>query len=557
MFVVRGWRRCFALRLGARRTHRDLLPFVAVVACALLPLHGALLPEIAPGPFDVPQGVRDRAALLWILCWLPAAHYALLSRERRAPIPFLPIIGVLYALYYALAPMSGATNLWGSVADLSVPPIDPVHELGPAVDYALWGWITSIVGYSAVGLFGPPDLRGVRRTIGELHVGTVRRWAARFLVAGLTLTLMRRLADVPIALAGFATFLRMLSFAGLVILVAFERRHLLDGRWRAGVAVLAAATIFVELGGGATANVIYAVFCIFIGLWISGRRIPAWYYVAAVVAIAGFITVRGAMSEWRRRVWYSGEEQGPVARSALMAEIITRDVERRGALAVVASGWRLVAHRSAHSDLLADVMRRTPGSVPYWDGYTYRSLVGAVVPRVLWPDKPQKTLGQEFGHRYSYLTPSDRHTSINLPILVEMYVNFGKEGIVIGMFLVGVLYRLLARVCNQPGQGMVLSAAGVQLFVPLFVMECDFSLTFGGTIMQLAALGGVLYLLRLLQEIRHPRLTPLVPMLASIPADLPVPIGGRALRVYRTMASRVATVAPIRRWSSAQDVAAD
>ncbi len=81
------------------------------------------------------------------------------------------------------------------------------------------------------------------------------------------------------------------------------------------------------------------------------------------------------------------------------------------------TGAQTVGERSATADLLADVIQRTPSDVPYWRGETYVSLVGAFVPRILWPDKPEKNIGQRFGHRYElHLGIEDTGTSINLPV---------------------------------------------------------------------------------------------------------------------------------------------
>ena len=146
----------------------------------------------------------------------------------------------------------------------------------------------------------------------------------------------------------------------------------------------------------------------------------------------------------------------------------------------VTQGFETSAGRSANLDLFADVIRRTPSEIPYWNGETYLSLVGAFVPRFLWPEKPTKELGQAFGHRYGYVGVNDTNTAVNLPFLVEFYLNFGMFGVVFGMMIVGIIYTLLARAVNNPGQDDLLSLAGIVLMIPLTNIESDFSLGFGG-----------------------------------------------------------------------------
>jgi hypothetical protein len=122
--------------------------------------------------------------------------------------------------------------------------------------------------------------------------------------------------------------------------------------------------------------------------------------------------------------------------------------------------------------------------------------VGAFVPRVLWPDKPTKELGQAFGHRYGYIGANDLGTAINLPFLVEFYANFGIAGVILGMCLIGLIYYALQRAVNSPGQDTLHSLVGVVILVPLINIESDFSLGFGGLILNGAALWFVLRTIR-------------------------------------------------------------
>ncbi|HEX8430033.1 MAG TPA: hypothetical protein VF625_02055, partial [Longimicrobium sp.] len=110
--------------------------------------------------------------------------------------------------------------------------------------------------------------------------------------------------------------------------------------------------------------------------------------------------------------------------------------------------------------------------------------------------KPEKRLGNDFGHRYGYLIPDDMSTSINFPFLVEFYANFSVAGVVIGMLLVGILYQLLERRINRPGQDPLVSILAIAVFVPLFNIESDFSLIFGGIVMAGAAQWAILYTIR-------------------------------------------------------------
>ncbi|MBC8037775.1 MAG: hypothetical protein H7X89_11235 [Rhizobiales bacterium] len=79
--------------------------------------------------------------------------------------------------------------------------------------------------------------------------------------------------------------------------------------------------------------------------------------------------------------------------------------------------------------LFALVYERTPSPVPHWDGETLRPLLTSMVPRALWPSKPEERAGQAFGRRYDLIAPSDGNMSVNLSVLVEAFASFGWPGL--------------------------------------------------------------------------------------------------------------------------------
>lgn len=133
------------------------------------------------------------------------------------------------------------------------------------------------------------------------------------------------------------------------------------------------------------------------------------------------------------------------------------------------------------------VAEDTPDRVPYWMGESYRPLVGAAVPRLLWPGKPVEDSGFRFGERYGFLKEADRRTSLNVPWIVELRANFGLVGVLAGMALFGVLFALLDRLLNRPGGGVPEAAVGLGLIAPLVYPESNFSVMTGSLPLALAA----------------------------------------------------------------------
>ena len=464
-----------------------LLPFSLVTLLVFALVYQALVPAIAPGPLDIPQAVRDRAALLFVLCWLPAFRYIVQDPHRRRPIPFFAAYGALYSGYYALSPMLGLANVLGLSGRPGIGRFDAAVAYAGPVDFLLVGWILLCAGYWGMGSMRTRGHLALDRLLVRLRDRQVRDWALLFIVFGLVIQFVdRTAAGWPLSLGGIVHLLAMLSHSGIIVLIVLMRRGRLS-RWTAAAAVLGiTASVLMELGGSATGRVLFVLFAVFIGAWIGNDRISTRYVVAGLVICAACLTIRGVMSDWRTQVWVLEQGQtSPLDRSKKMLALLQAEVERDGIGGAVSRGWKAIGERSANTDLLVDVMSRTPAKIPYWDGATYQSLTGALVPRFLWPDKPSKTLGQDFGHRYGYLSPSDSTTSINLPVMVEFYINFGGAGVFFGMVALGILLRLIDDVLNRPGQSLLLTAVAAPLLARLLVMECDLSLMFGGLLLQL------------------------------------------------------------------------
>ncbi len=102
-----------------------------------------------------------------------------------------------------------------------------------------------------------------------------------------------------------------------------------------------------------------------------------------------------------------------------------------------------ILHRLNRLGELSFVIQTTGEQIPFIGGETYLPILTKIIPRALWPDKPQETFGQYFGHRYRIIADHDLKTSVNLPIIVEGYINWGWLGILFSASLMGLLMRVL------------------------------------------------------------------------------------------------------------------
>ena len=444
----------------------------------------AAVPVVTLGfPSEIPMGPRVLASILWVLCLVPAWTYLKLPERLRPPVPFLPLIGGVYLFYYPLHPVFGqsSVNYWFH--------LDPAFDYDRPVQYALAGWIALLMGYYCAARL---RLNTPFREVRPVHVGALRSWGKLLMWTGLVLDGFRQILPIPLVLRGLLVFASMFSLLGISLLTILAVQKRLSRRERAMLYAGIVSAAMMRAGSGLVSNVVILAMTVFLAVWAAGGRI-GWRWLL-VVALSGsaLVGMRSVANEYRAVSWFSGAQLSLVGRAALMAKLFAGKVQAEGVSKTVEDGWGIVATRSANVDLLADVVRQTGNTVPFWGGETYLSLVGFAVPRFIWPSKPTKTLGQDFGHRYGYLDSWDTWTSVNMPYLVEFYANFGEIGVVFGMLIVGVLYRLLDNELNRAGQPLQVTICALVLLVPLLNVESDFSLVFGGLFMNGVALWGLL-----------------------------------------------------------------
>jgi hypothetical protein len=482
---------------AARRT--GVGGFVLLALATALP---ALL--IAVHDPRIPTATRTWAALLWVLCTLPAWARVLAEPPRR-PFPFLPVVGFLFGGYYAL-PISSPVGVMvqGFVT------LNPTRDYDRPVLLALAGWAALLAGYVVTGVV----LGRSRRAAPPVPLDPVvlAGWGLCLLWGSVGVELARTTGRVPPVLGGFLNLFTSMGWFGGGLLVILALRGELAGWRRAATAAGIGLAMALQLAGGAAAGVIVWGMVLFLSVALV-RGYPGHRWTAALVVLACCaLLYRGVKGEYTRVAWYGAEQISPARKVAVAAALVSASVREHGAGKAVLLGLER-SGRWGTIDVFADVVRSTPQRVPYWDGATYRSLVGALVPRVLWPGKPEKRLGNDFGHRYGYLTRDDLSTSVNFPFLVEFFANFAAAGVVLGMLAVGTLYQALERRINRPGQDPLVSILAVSVFVPLFNIESDFSLIFGGIIMAGAAQWAILRTIRF--HARAPR--PAVPAREAAP----------------------------------------
>lgn len=101
-----------------------------------------------------------------------------------------------------------------------------------------------------------------------------------------------------------------------------------------------------------------------------------------------------------------------------------------------------VDDRLNQNHLIGAGIRTTPDIVPFENGATLIDALIALVPRILWPEKPETGGSGSFVSRHTMISFAEG-TSVGMGQVFEFYINFGTPGVIVGFFVLGAAFRLL------------------------------------------------------------------------------------------------------------------
>ncbi len=114
---------------------------------------------------------------------------------------------------------------------------------------------------------------------------------------------------------------------------------------------------------------------------------------------------------------------------------------------------RSFVNRVSYKPTIELIVERVGTAAPFQHGKTLAPLLSSFVPRFLWPDKPDLSVGQYFNRELHISDAED--TYISTTMLGEMYWNFGWFGIVAGFLVFGYGLGFIDRRCELSSQPTV------------------------------------------------------------------------------------------------------
>lgn len=406
------------------------------------------------------------ASLIYFASMIPVIIY-LLKGEKD--IPYVPFFGIIFFVHFG--------NIFTNYKLIQL-----LNIRNEIVTYSLFlafvGFISFLIAfYSKLGRFVESHVVHLDVSLDPskcMNLGIV------LFMTSFTITYFFSNYMVPILGEGVKAFIGQLSVLAITMFVLLFLQGKLNAFCKLLLwCVFLPLRFLLIISGGAVMPLVLEAATIFFIYFYCRQKIP-WLMLILVSLL--ILRVWGVRDEFRNLTWFDGPyaNESTFKRAMLYLELMSKMPHEQSNFD--ADAYERLSMRVNHMVTFVRVVDLTPSVIPYWGGYTYNTLLVSIIPRVLFPNKPTKTIGSEFGQRYALLSPDDTSTSYNLPVTVEMYVNFGFWGVVIGMFIFGLVIRAIYALVNYSGCGDGTFLIGATVFYNLLNVESNFSLVFGSVI---------------------------------------------------------------------------
>jgi hypothetical protein len=226
-------------------------------------------------------------------------------------------------------------------------------------------------------------------------------------------------------------------------------------------------TMWRGISSGFLEQAIIPMAILFVTKWLFGRRLSVFSIVFMIAIILFLSPVKAS---YRQAVWFdsAGDSNSTLGEAFLWVEQASQYwVE-------TLSGEREIAQATSYASTRADLLHQfahiyslTPEVVPFQYGSTYSYFLVSLIPRAIWPDKPQAgSANSYFAVAYGITTEEGvKRSTFGASLLGEGYINFGIVGILLIMALQGAVLLSLQHIFGGVRSG----AGGQVVFLAFFI----------------------------------------------------------------------------------------
>jgi hypothetical protein len=412
--------------IAVSRSQALVLPAVALAGLAML-----AIVDVAPVPFLL-------SAFLGIYCG------AVTWREYRAQslVSPLALYGVLFAVHFAVPGM-----FFSASEDHFVDERNATY-LEQAIAYIALCFVGVHIGCRLAESAARPITESARatrflpgRTAFVVLTLTLLGLAARAIVLSADAYFQVTRTDAG-ALAGpYYAVVRMVELFPLFALALWSLYHFSKKHPTRPSSWALFFLFFIEFGywlpSGRKEGLILAIVIPLVARYMAVKRLPSLRVgVTAAVLIVALVPIMTYYRSAMELVRLTGASSTEVIVEAAGAANVVANLEDASPLQLVLNRFSLVEPISACIRLYEN------SEFVIAPGQPYLVAMAALIPRLLWPDKPDLHYGTQFGHASGLSYLSDWATSVSVTFPGEAFLNLSWGGVLV-MFVLGFGFSAL------------------------------------------------------------------------------------------------------------------
>lgn len=375
------------------------------------------------------------------LCLYPITRY---WANQEEGLPTFPIFCLAYAVQFAVPIFTREPTIM----------LSGVRIVSLGEEEIIASLVLAILGVCALsaGYYGAPYSR-LLTVFPKISLPVNQKKAEIFSVLfGLGIPLILRASDYlsEQLISQFSALIRLLQNQTLVAIALLGGIYYLDRekkRTRFLLYVIVIAAVGQGIATGMLENALVPLLALLLIRWHYSRRLPAWSLAAAVLI---FVFLSPVKQTYREVVWYGDGNSQPLVSTMDKVGLWFRQatdywLDTLAGEQTINESTEQAASRLDLVHQLAHIYSRTPSVVPHQYGSTYSFFFVALIPRALWPDKPEAGAANYFyGVNYEITTEEGAlRSTFGVGLVGEAFINFGWVGVILIMMLQGVILSLI------------------------------------------------------------------------------------------------------------------
>jgi len=403
------------------------------------------------------------AILLFEICLYPTVHY---FARKETGLPTMPIFSMAFALQFAIPIFTRDAIIELTQGETRL--LDD-SDVTAALLLAIIGITALLVGYYSFRK--APFFKAL--PIAQLPLNKSKAVICCLLL-GVVLPLLFNLrAIIPEEyqqpLSAILTLLQNQVYVVIGVLGWLVYGQKSSKWYTIWLYALITVTALHGISTGVLEEALIPIGVLFVVRWLYTRRISLTVGACVIGLILFLSPVKGEYRQQLRLDATSGAaEMSSLARASLWIK------QAAAYWAETFAGGRDLQEATAGAAGRADFIHQvayihsmTPGEIPYQYGRTYSYFAVALIPRALWPNKPQAgSANGFFAISYGLLTEEGaKTTTFGMSLLGEAFINFGWVGVIFVMFFQGLAISVLERIFGSLKSG----AGGQAVFIAFFV----------------------------------------------------------------------------------------